>query len=194
VVNEENVKHFLTSWLNTFNVEVFWEKKNKWNYPVFKSDNKIKPDLIIKRKYLMNGFAIEVKDAGDGNMNLLDASPQILKYAKTPINYLIDDKPNSISGFLVGTQYSIKGHLHKEEVVATPESRLFSINRKQTPDKEYDKTLFFIRTLWRYAKSNGINIPTGALLSNILNDENSIAPLLFFKTQKWSSYMVWDKI
>ena len=193
MVNEENVKHLITSWLNTFDIEVYWEKKNKWNYPIFKSDNQNKPDLIVKKgKYCLNSFAIEVKDA-ESDMNLLNASPQILKYAKSPTNYFIDSQKIIIDGFLVATQYSIQGHLYQNEVVAIPTKRQWSIDKKQTPDKEYDKTLLFIRTLWRFARANEINLPTGALLSNILNDENNIAPLLFYKTQKWSAYEVWNK-
>lgn len=194
-MNEENVKHLLTSWLRTFNVEVYWEKRNEWGYPTFKSAVLSKPDLIIKKRYSGGTFALEVKDANGGDMNVLDSFTQISKYAKADTNYFIDDNNVKINGFLVATQHSINGHLFNGETIKPADKgRLFAIGRRQVPSREYDKTLNFIRLLWRNAKSWNIDIPTGALLSNILNVENNIAPMLFFKTQKWSSYMVWDKI
>jgi len=193
VVNEENVKHLLTSWLKTFNVDVFWEKKNRWNYPVFKSDDISKPDLIIS-KY-GTSFAVEVKDANSGSMNILDSFTQILKYAKAGTRYYIPNKIVIPNGFLVATQNSIKGHLFNgENIKPADNGRQFAINRQQVPKSEYDQTLNFIRLLWRNAKAQEIYVPIGALLSNILNIDYNIAPLLFFKTQKWSSYIVWDKL
>jgi len=194
-MNEDGVKHLLTSWLKTFDVEAYWEKKNKWNYPVFKSNTVSKPDLIIKKRYGSVVFAIEVKDANGGDMNILDSFTQISKYAKANTNYLIDGKDIKINGFLVATQNSLKGHLFNDEYIKPADKgRLFAINRRQVPAREYDKTLNFIRLLWRNSKAMDINVLIGALLSNQLNNDNSIAPLLFFKTQKWSSYMVWDKL
>lgn len=193
MVNEENVKHFITGWLKAFDVEVYWEKKNAWDYPLFKCDTKIKPDLIIKKKHQQNGFAVEVKDADD-DMNLLNAAPQILKYAKEPIIYSIDDRKVQISGYLVASQFSINGKLYKiDSIKPVGEGRAFAISQKQIPNNEYVRTLDFIRSLWRFAKDHAIDKPTGALLSESLNNKDSIAPLLFFKTQKWSSYMIWDK-
>ncbi len=193
--NEENVKHLITNWLNTFNVEVYWEKKNQWNYPVFKCDGSSKPDLLIKRKCgggNLNCFAIEVKDASS-DMNLLNAQAQILKYAKQPIKFFINEQEMYIHGFLVASQFSIKGMLYENDIIKPIGKRAFGISRKQVPDNEYWRTLDYIRGMWRFAKVHGIDKPTGALLSNSLNNINSIAPLMFFKTQKWSSYVVWDK-
>ena len=193
MVNEENVKHLLTSWLNTFNVDVLWEKKNKWNYPVFKSDSISKPDLIIS-KYSMS-FAVEVKDADSGSMNILDSFTQILKYARTGSPYYIPNKEIIPTGFLVATQNSINGHLFNGEgIKPVDKGRQFAIDRQQVPKSEYEQTLNFVRLLWRNAKAQDIDIPTGALLSNILNTDYNIAPMLFFKTHKWSSYIIWDKL
>jgi hypothetical protein len=49
----------------------------------------------------------------------------------------------------------------------------------------------FRRYLWRLAKEDNITSSFGALLSNILNNDLSIAPLLFYKTGKYQQYEVW---
>jgi hypothetical protein len=193
MVNEENVKYLLSSWLHIFGVQAYWEKKNRWNYPLFLKDGANKPDLLIKNKTNNRIFVIEVKDADGGNMNVNNSFTQICSYAKDDEQYYIDSETIHPCGYLVATQNSLKGYLFNNETIRPPgEGRKFSIMRGQTPIIEYNDTFQFIRLLWRNAKAMEINLPTGILISNVVNNSYSIAPLLFYKAPKWSTQEIWS--
>lgn len=190
LINEDVVKDTLSKWLNQFGVKVYWEKENIYHYPVFKTSLKERPDLIIEKNNKF--FAVEVKDSFKGDGNVADSFTQIIKYANNGAKYFIGFREINISGYLVATQNSIKGHLCNEEIIDTPsQNRQWSINHGETPKKEYGKTKLFIRLAWREAKEKAIPCGVGALLSSSLDNEFGIKPLLQYKVGKYQQYEVW---
>ncbi len=191
--NEEDVKNFISQWLKQFNVHVFWEKKNAWNYPVFKCSVKEKPDLLIEKQGIF--WAIEVKNSSIGSKAIHDALVQTKRYANNTAMYSINEACFNIipSGFLIASQNSIKGHLFDdEEIEPVSEGRAWAIRTGQLPKREYRETKNLIRIIWKLAKEDKIEIPVGALLSNILNQEFSIVPLLLYnKGKHGQSFEVW---
>jgi len=189
MVNEVLIKNLLSKWLEHFKVAVWWDQKNIYNYSVFKSSIWEKPDLIIGRNNRF--FAIEVKNASTDS-NYLDSFTQIINYAQRPYVYSIQGRHINIFGFLIATENSIKGYLPNEDKIAPPsEGRKWAAMHRQIPINEYRITKMNIRELWRMQKENNIDAAVGGLLSNILNDQNSIAPLLFYKKGKKQTYEVW---
>ena len=192
--NEEDVKNLLTGWLKTFKVNVYWEKKNKWSHPKFKCSTSDKPDLLIENTGGVY-WAVEVKNAIVGSKGVHNAMVQIKRYADIGAKYYIEDCDFTIipKGYLIATQNSINGHLFDdEEIEQATEGRTWAIKTGQLPQKEYKDTKNAIRLLWKLAKEDGIEYPIGGLLSNILNSDSSIAPLLLYNKGKHGQmFEVW---
>ena len=172
---EEDVKYQLSGWLETFGIDVFWGKKNAYDYDVFKvRTGTKKPDLLILWKD--NVVLIEVKDASKNRSNVYDAFFQILGYWDDISECHVNGKKMNVTGWLVATQFSIDGRLFNHEPIEGYES--FSNGRKNAavqgllPFSEHVLTEMFIRLLWRREKPKR-NVFIGALLSSKLNYPNS---------------------
>jgi len=198
-ISEEQVKQQLSTWQNAYGCEIWWEKTNQHCYPIFKTKtNNIgtveKPDIAIK--YHDKYYMCEVKNA-DKSSNVYDSFPQILRYASGDFEYYIDDELIEPCGYFVATQYSIAGHLFNPdvEVLVTydqmSESRKKAIEHGQLPTDEYSMTEQFTRELWRMAAEYNIGVKIGAILSEKLNYEHSVAPMLQFKEGKKQGVTVW---
>jgi len=138
-------------------------------------------------------WAVEVKNSLVGSMAILNALLQIKRYANNESKYYINSIEINPSGFLIATQNSIRGHFYDdEEIKPADKGRQWAINLGQVPKREYDKTKDAIRLIWRFAKEEEISYPMGGLLSNVLNDEFSIAPLLQYKKGKQQMFEVWS--
>jgi hypothetical protein len=196
-IDEEVVKRQLSIWLSSFKCDVYWEKKNKYGYPIFKAVNADggtanKPDLLIIR----NGrcYLCEVKN-GNSVSNVCDSLPQILMYSCSDNRYTIDGDEIRPVGYLVATQYSIHGHLFPPfvDVLRPPETmgdgRIGAIRRGELPKNEHVVTEVYTRLLWRLGCESGESI--GVLLSDALNNEMSVSPLYQYKHGKQQGIEVW---
>ena len=138
----------------------------------------------------------EVKNA-EKNSNVYDSFPQVLRYASSNIEYYIDGELINPDGYFVATQYSIYGHLFKPDVELIIKYNTMSENRKEAitygelPNNEYTMTEQYTRELWRIAKEYNIGVKIGAILSERLNDEHSIAPMIQFKEGKKQGIRIW---
>jgi len=180
----------LSRWMKLLNIKVWWNQKNEFDYPVFKTTagNRKRSDLLIysNKKY----FVIECKSAIH-KKNIYDAFFQLLGYSESKTTYLIDNVPCDISGgYLLATENSFNGHLFefKYEVLMTEcdfgISRLEGIKKGEIPKTEYSMTEAITRLLWRGIEEYKIECPVGVLLSNKLNNTNSVLPLALLKQGK----------
>jgi len=189
--NEEHTKYSLSVWLEDHGCNVFWEKKNDYNRPVFNTKNFNggtceKPDLLVERVRVGGSpvyYVIEVKN-GRSNSNIYDSFPQLLRYAEGKLLYHIGETPINVSGYFVATQFSEKGRLFSNDVPGDirtfSKGRVGAIERGEIPTNEYILTEQYIRLLWRMARQACSETRIGALLSNILNRERIPSPMLQF--------------
>lgn len=184
---EENTKESLSVWLEGYGCNIFWEKKNEYNRPVFNTQNLNggtceKPDLLVRA--LVNGshvyYVIEVKN-GQSDSNVYDSFPQLLRYAEGKLLFSIGETPISVSGYFVATQFSERGRLFFKDVSADScafsDSRWGAIARGEIPRNEYILTEQYTRLLWRMAKLTCSETRIGALLSTVLNGARVPSPM-----------------
>jgi len=144
---EEKAEIILWDWLktnreNSFIEEVYFNRKNQVNAPIFQTSglNK-KPDFLIKidRGYGMEYIAVEIKDATK-SQRVYDANKILrvyyLNYIKGKTNYFIDKEEIKINHFVIATQFSPLGHLFKKG----KETRLIN-NLTETDDDKWRKVL-----------------------------------------------------
>lgn len=198
IINEEIVKRQLSTWLTSYKCKVYWEKKNEYGYPIFKANTidggtSNKPDIMIIRNDKC--YLCEVKN-GESVSNVCDSLPQILRYSKSNNQYFIEDVEIIPDGFLVATQHSIRGHLFPDFVdVIRPiesmgEGRMSAILKGELPRNEYGVTEAYTRILWRLGTDNDYKV--GVLLSDVLNNELSCAPMYQYKHGKQQGIEVWQ--
>lgn len=184
---EENTKESLSVWLEGYGCNIFWEKKNEYNRPVFNTQNLNggtceKPDLLVRA--LVNGshvyYVIEVKN-GESNGNIYDSFPQLLRYAEGKLLFSIGEMQIEVSGYFVATQFSERGRLFSMDMqgdsCAYSDGRRRDIALGNIPRTEYILTEQYIRLLWRMAKQTGRETRIGALLSNVLNGARASSPM-----------------
>jgi hypothetical protein len=195
---EEEVKNLISKWVEPFGCVVYWEKKNDYGYPVFKSKKEgkgttSKPDLLIQR----NGknYFCETKSA-DHKSNVYDSLFQILKYTTTNYQHFIDGIEVIPDGYFVASEYSKEGHLFEPQFeMKIPrelfgEGRLYAINKGELPLTEYNMTEQFTRILWRGSRIYNVEQRIGVLVSDKLN--NSIQnPVFLYKKSKWQGMEQW---
>lgn len=209
---EEKAEIILWDWLITkskFVEEVFFNRKNKLNAPVFttKGINK-KPDFIIKinNGYEIKYYAIEVKSA-DNSKNIIQSSKIIDLYLKNynsnKTRYFIKEKKIKLNGFLIASDKSKFGHLFKEESWIDNTSKDAGLSKFQVatkykiiPKKEGSRTFEFIRILWdNYAKiRENTKLDVGIIIGNF---EDNFSPYImitnfYYKKERWSQR--WWKI
>ena len=160
---EEKVEIILWDWLKTKSKsveEVYFNRKNKLNAPIFKTNTNERPDLLIKINdgYGIKFYAIEVKNSNISK-NILSASKILDKYLKNYLNkktkYFINNKEIKIKGFLIATNDSLKGYLFKNEsfedntIKEQGKSKYLAATKyKIIPKKEGRRTFEFIRLIW----------------------------------------------
>lgn len=188
---EENTKESLSVWLEGYGCNIFWEKKNEYNRPVFNTQNLNggtceKPDLLVERAHVGGSpvyYVIEVKN-GESDSNVYDSFPQLLRYAEGKLRFSIGETPISVSGYFVATQFSDRGRLFSNDVpgdsCAFSNGRVGAIAKGELPRNEYIRTEQYIRLLWRMAKQACSETRIGALLSNVLNGARIPSPMLQF--------------
>lgn len=190
VAPEDAAKHELTEWLQQDGLTVYWEKDNAFNYPTFRIENvRERPDLVIEGEDIT--VAVEMKDASSKS-NVYDSLFQLHRYwrhySTDAHQYVAEGRPIDIDGFVVGTQYSLSGHLYENDVETILPAENYGDGRKRAirigelPSCEYNMTEQFIRLLWRGAKRSDVsNTPAiGALLSTALEAELPAKPAVLW--------------
>ena len=170
-IDEEKVKQFLSQWLQG---KIFWEKKNRFEYPTFQCDTTERPDLLVLRGN--DAIAIEVKNATSAS-NVLDGVTQTLRYARDDLTFYADHQIIIPDCYVLATQKSIDGHLFgfEQKKIPPSEGREYAAGRGEIPRSEYRYTFQALRSLWRFAefeqKVHGWNwnVGVGFLLSTALN-------------------------
>lgn len=195
---EEETKYLISKWVEQFGCVVYWEKKNQYNYPVFKSkiDGKgtvSKPDLLIQ--YQEKNYFCEAKSA-DHKSNIYDSLFQILKYTTTGYQHFVDGVEVIPDGYLVASEHSIKGHLFLPEFeqIISPkyyhEGRKVAIYNGELPAREYNMTEQYTRILWRGASLYKIQQKIGILVSGALNNATP-NPIFLYKEGKQQGVELW---
>ena len=212
---EEKTEIILWDWLKTkskYVEEIYFNRKNKLNSPVFKTKGitSAKPDLIMKINdgYGIKFYAIEVKNS-EKSKNILNASKIIDKYLKDYINkkttYLIENKEIKLKGYLIATDSSLKGYLFRKEIIIDNtikeegKSKYYAATQyKIIPKREGGRTFEFIRLLWElyshFRNDFEEKLDVGILIGN---DEDSFSPYLMITNyyelkKRWSQR--WWKI
>ena len=186
IKNEIDSMLVISRWLQHFNIEIWWNQKNE-EFPVFHTTGSGRSDLLIKSNN--EYYLIECKNASH-KKNIYDSFFQLLDYSISDTTYTIDRKHITLNGFLLATEHSINGHLFepKYEVLITEsdmsDSRLIAVKNGEIPKNEYSMTEAICRMLWRGIYKYNIEYPIGVLLSNKLNEDYSINPLLLMKNKK----------
>ena len=186
IKNEKDTMLVLTNWLSNFNIKIWWNQKNDYNFPQFTTKDSKRSDLLMyaNKKY----YVIECKKA-DQKKNIYDAFFQLLNYSIDDTIYMIDNTPIDIGGYLLATEYSVHGHLFdvKYDILMTgndfSKSRLWAIKNGQIPMCEHSMTEMICRLLWRGISEYDIKYPIGVLLSNELNN-SFMNPLMLLKHGK----------
>jgi len=190
MTNETYVKYAVSTWLEGFGCNIWWERKNE-KYPTFKAriDEKgtvEKPDILIQ---IPNGkyYMCEAKNA-EHKSNVYDALFQTLRYAKNETKYFIGGNPIKISGFMVATQHSIHGRLFAPEydecITEFGEGRVYAIDRGELPQSEHIMTEQFTRVIWRGAKKFECSQKVGVLWNDVIKKNQLPQPLLLNKQEK----------
>lgn len=192
---ERKVEIKLWDWFITKSKSVkniYFNSKNEVGANVFRVFGKTRtiPDLIIKfiNPYTKNieYMAIEVKNASANSRNVRSGSKvyeeYLLNYIKNKTKYFIDNKKIEINHFAIATQFSIEGHLFKNEKIEFHESirGKTSIGNKIVPYCEFTKTCETHRNMIvsfsKYRKDNNLNkikLPSiGIIISDILLNFN----------------------
>lgn len=185
-VDEEKVKFILSDWIKG---KIFWEKKNEYGYPTFQCDHLERPDILVIRDKF--SIAIEVKHASNLS-NVLDGSSQTLRYARDNLTFYADHEIVTPDAYVLATQYSIQGHLFNFEKKKVPpsEGRDYAARMGEIPLSEFRYTFMALRDLWRFAEYErdvhgwNWNVGVGFLLSNILNNNMDITPMIQAKIDK----------
>lgn len=198
---EEEVKNLISKWVEPFGCVVYWEKKNDYGYPVFKSKKDgigttSKPDLLIQR----NGknYFCETKSA-DHKSNIYDSLFQILKYTTMNYQHFIGssyDVEVVPDGYFVASEYSLQGHLFEpqfEQLLSDSyfhEGRKIGIHKGELPQTEYNMTEQYLRLLWRGANIHNVKQKIGVLVSGVLN-KSTPYPLFQYKEGKQQGVDEW---
>lgn len=203
---EEKAEIIIYSWLRTRVKEIYFNRKNKINAPVFKIVGKDKrartPDLIIKtfkNKY----YVIEVKPSNN-TKDITQGKNQLLErywipYSIGVVEYLIDTKRIKIEGFLFATDMSIFGQLYsKDEFLLdnledANEHKINVVSKfKIIPRYEYSRTKDFNRSLFSQLKEFRFKKPEliqrtaalGILINHIPEPKNLISKPYIFIVKK----------
>lgn len=161
---EDRAKHELTQWLENHGGEVYWEKRNAFDYPTFYiEDTTEKPDLLVEIGDVV--LAVETK-SGRSKAEVYDAAPQVqgywFNYLRPNNLYVVDsgDRQLDIDGFVTATKHSIDGHLFPipDESLLPPSTfsngRKFAIESGFIPPLEYNMTEQHVRMLWRRGETS----------------------------------------
>ena len=193
-MNETDALKRLSEWLKGYGWKVLQDKKNTNNNPLFHvtGESTKKPDIIGTS---LKGYtiALEVKSGEHGKdlgnysklMNYFENynNRKTLYYDEKEIHLKIND-------FVIATYYSPEGRLeHFEQKHISSERHTNASNNnfyglRFCPKTEYETTFNLIRRgIWDHVKHEDNRLyetGIGALLSNILDDEND-SPAIFVK-------------
>lgn len=203
---EDRAKRTLTQWLEQHGANVYWEKRNAFDYPTFYVKNTSeKPDLLVE----IDGevLAVETK-SGRSKSEVYDARTQLRRYwfnYLQPNNlYIVDggDRQLDVGGFLTATKHSVDGHLFPtpDESLLPPstysDGRQFAIESGQIPPLEYNMTEQHVRSLWRDVKQADVTggAAIGSLLSTALEPawDSEPAPAVLWThgdRQEWRRFL-----
>lgn len=189
---EHETKHSLTKWLESHGARVWWEESNAFDHDLFTIDRdgqtpQSRPDLVVE----LDGraFVIEFKP-GESKSGVYDALLQIHGYWMNHIvhdqNYIVEDRPVKIDGFLTATKHSRFGRVFSAEhegdlqtLEEMDDGRASCAEYGQLPPAEWGMTEQHVRTLWRLGAKSQENLITtggyvpalGTLLSDHLETE-----------------------
>jgi len=192
ITPEEENKLVITSWLNENQIKVYWEKKNQYNYPIFKTKGtQKKPDLLFYSPKLQEWIAAEAKQPHGKQIR---QSQKIISYLKDAeqqkTTYHINNTEIKPTIFITLTKNSLQGHLFNNEQIYKKRTE----QEAQTwgcPQTEYTRTHDFYRTLISNWKDPNTKYSLGILLSY----QNK--PRVMFKRynkriNKWWGHRFWQ--
>ena len=184
---EEQGKIILTSWLNEYNIQVYWEHQNQYKYPTFKTKGttREKPDLLLQSPSSKQWVAIEVKPVMGSEIRKAKKIIHYLEQAeKKETKYFVDNKEVHPTIFLVATENSKHGYLFEKEThyktLSATKAELWGV-----PQTEYNRTHDFYRTLIAEWKTSTKKCSLGVLLGE------SQIPKIFFKTYNFTKKTWW---
>ncbi len=193
---EEEAEIIIWDWLKTDSKniqEIYFNRINKINAPLFttKGINK-KPDLIIKVDF---GFGVEyiiveVKPAISSQN--IHKGKKIIDYYLNSLRglttYLIQDKEITPNHFVVMSEKCKEGRLFNSDphlvdnTKSTDHWRKTNASYKHEPQKEYQRTSDYVRSLWndfREIRNKNDLIKGGCSVGIIMNDLDIKKPHLF---------------
>lgn len=178
----------LSQWIGRHtDASVYWNESNELGYPVFRTNYSRIPDLVTCSEY---NIVYEVKDADGtavedgGSDHVNDGVLQLIEYWTDFVNgdaeYLIDEEPVEIDGFVLATNMSPFGRLYmadgNSDVLRTGdgEGRQKAVQYNQVPNNEFNATERAIRLMWRFAEyeQEDTDVGIGALLSTRLDEDD----------------------
>lgn len=173
MTNEEKVKGVLLKWLNLYDFDVYWEKKNEFTKNTFHIKGITqKPDLyLVYKKNPTIQVVLEVKPS----KHIADVikGTKIIDYYENYVTgktkYFIDGKEMKPRFFLLSTELSIIGKMSKYD----ESKRSFKIDKPYFPKFEYNASKLFIRNLWNNWRKRKLDkikpeIGIGFLVSDLL--------------------------
>lgn len=195
---EVKTEIMLSSWLQTNNIPVWYNRKIKElnNQNIFKvqGESRKKPDMVIYSKILNKYGAIEIKPT-TFDKTIYSAAKIITTYLKeykeNKIKYYIEGKEININFFIIATKFSIDGHLFESEDKSYPNDEGWHYilqKTKNEPPYEYNKSKQFLRQLWDEWRRNNrgkFEPGIGILLSSCLDGIES-KPKIFYQTYEYN--------
>jgi hypothetical protein len=206
---EDIAKFELSKWLEENGFKVYWERKNKFGYSIFKTkgSTRKKPDVLIISP---TGVTAVIETKCSKATETIEGKKILsyyIDYDREKIKYYVDDKEVIIKYFLLANEYSKEGKLFKND---EPYHHEHYVSGCGYPEYEFEKTKTFIRMLWRDWKVNAErqdyrnrNVGYGFIISNklipnpswISGEERPITPVFFVMKfdnrpdkQKWKHY------
>lgn len=203
---EQEVMVDLSRWLRSAGADTYWNEASLSGEASFRVEGTRKtPDFLIEGN--ANTYAVEVKDCSDSS-KVHDGVAETIEYWRElnggGVEYVAGGKAKEIDAVLLATQMSKRGHLFKKEKAelrtGTDEGgRYRAYESGQLPKNEYTATETAVRCMWRVTKGydEESKLGIGALLSNVLDDEDEMPSALYKvhtkpKTERFSQ--IWKTI
>lgn len=193
---EDEVKIYLSNWLENYGCKVWWEKRPSYGYPTFSTNSTENPDLLVRNKYQNKIWLLEVK-IGDDSGSIHRAVPQLLNYytdfSAGEQEYKINGQNVIPDGFLLATKYAFQGklyHSYGNREVLHKETWAKKNDVDFLPTYEYGATETVVRVLWQMASQQAPDATTyiGALLSDVLDGDPPVIPKITRTPWKTENY------
>lgn len=184
-MDEKKVRRKISDWFDrTGDFSVYWGENGEDQYPNFQMQSTDdRPDMLVHGE---STILLELKDGTDSSV-IYDAMVQCHRYWSKiefgDARVLVNGDECEVDVVAIATQYSLKGHLFKEDreqdYRRTYENNESGWNQDMRPKYEYARTEAIPRIMWRYAwreaeqrqdlDRNNIDVGMGILLSDKLD-------------------------